>query len=147
MDSVVRQVNHYRTAYGLPPLLPDERLSAAASEQARFQAATQTMSHIGHRGQRLEDRLWNAKYEHRYAGENVSYGRQSEDAVVEAWIRSAPHRQMMLHPKVTQIGVAAAIAESGQVYWTMVMAHPLYPRSYSPIAQQNGNGWVLSAAR
>ncbi len=145
MDGVVRQVNHYRTANGLPPLMPQHELAVAAAEQARYQAATETMSHTGHRGAKLEDRLWRARYKHRLAGENVSFGRQTEQAVVEAWIRSDPHREMLLHPKVTEIGVAAALAPNGQVYWSMVMAQPFYAHRFT--TQQNRNRVVLSAAR
>lgn len=134
MAAVIDGVNAYRGDHGLAPLRYQGNLARAASEQAQFQAATGRLSHYGHRGARLEDRLWRSRYRHRIAGENVSFGRQSEAAVVAAWIRSEPHRRMLVHPGITEVGVAAAVGDRGRIYWSLVMADPFYRTP-----QRNGN--------
>lgn len=124
MSEVIRGVNAVRAQHRLQKLRPDARLADAAAEQAGYQAATQKMSHYGYRGARLEERLVRSSYDYRIAGENVSVGRTTEASVVAAWMRSPTHREMMLHPEITEIGVAAAIGPRGRVYWSMVMADP-----------------------
>lgn len=136
MPLVVEQVNRIRTHYSLPPLMTNAKLTAAATRQARYQAGVHRMSHYGYRGARLEERLSLAHYDYRIAGENVSRGRQTERDVVMAWMSSQTHRDMMLNPDIKEIGVAAAIDDTGQVFWSMVMADPL--SSVPPAASRRG---------
>lgn len=124
MGAVVEYVNAVRAAQGLGALRWVQALDDAAALQANHLVSIGKISHIGHRGARLEHRLKLANYDFRIAGENVSKGRQTESDVVRAWLQSPTHRDMMLHPETTQIGVAAAIGPNGTVYWSMVMADP-----------------------
>ncbi|MGV6821214.1 MAG: CAP domain-containing protein [Parvularcula sp.] len=132
MPLVVKQVNQVRRHYSLRPLMVNSKLTAAATRQARYQAAVHRMSHYGYRGARLEERLSLAHYDYRIAGENVSRGRQTERDVVMAWMNSRTHRDMMLNPDIKEIGVAAAIDDQGQVFWSMVMAEPARPQARVP---------------
>ena len=54
--------------------------------------------------------------------ENVAAGYGNAAGVVDGWMNSRGHRENILNPSMTQIGVAVAIASDGTPYWTMVLS-------------------------
>lgn len=54
---------------------------------------------------------------YRTAGENIAYGQQTPQAVVNAWMNSSGHRANILSSAYTQIGVG--FYASGY-YWTQM---------------------------
>jgi uncharacterized protein YkwD len=81
-----------------------------------------TMSHTGSDGSDAGDRIARAGYSASTWGENVAAGYPSASSVVDGWMGSSGHRQNILNPAFTHIGVASARAADGTLYWTMVLA-------------------------
>jgi hypothetical protein len=52
------------------------------------------------------------------AGENIAYGYQTPDAVMNAWMNSAGHRANILNGSYRAIGIGVAASASGLLYWT-----------------------------
>lgn len=52
------------------------------------------------------------------AGENIAAGQTSPQAVVTGWMNSPGHRQNILNPNYTEIGVGYAAGGSYRHYWT-----------------------------
>lgn len=59
------------------------------------------------------------------AGENIAYGQQTPQAVMNAWMNSAGHRANILSGSYTYIGVGAAKNSKGVIYWTQEFVKPL----------------------
>ena len=54
---------------------------------------------------------------YRTAGENIAYGQQTPQAVVDAWMNSSGHRANILNSSYTQIGVGFY---ANGYYWTQM---------------------------
>lgn len=54
------------------------------------------------------------------AGENIAAGQASAEEVMRGWMNSAGHRQNILSPMYTQIGVGLAQGGSYRYYWTQM---------------------------
>lgn len=59
------------------------------------------------------------------AGENIAMGQQSPAQVMNAWMNSPGHRNNILSPSFTQIGVGLAKDKKGRMYWTQMFIKPL----------------------
>lgn len=58
------------------------------------------------------------------AGENIAYGQRTPQEVMNAWMNSPGHRANILSAVYTQIGVGAAKASNGTLYWTQEFIKP-----------------------
>jgi len=82
----------------------------------------QTMTHTGSDGSSPGDRISRVGYPAGTWAENVAAGYGSAAGVIEGWMGSDGHRENILDPSFTAIGVASAQASDGTLYWTMVLA-------------------------
>jgi len=103
-QEVVRLVNIERAAYGLHPFT----LSPILMLSARFK--TQSMVNLGYFAHespvygdfwRISRELFNATI----SGENLARWHMTPQAVVDGWMASPGHRNNILHPVFTEIGV------------------------------------------
>ena len=62
-----------------------------------------------------------AGYRAKIASENVASGQKSFSDVMHSWEGSSGHRENLLRPEVTAVGVAMAKNSSGWPYWTLVL--------------------------
>jgi uncharacterized protein YkwD len=119
------QINTYRTKNGRKPVLLDARLSQAAAAQSKAQAGRSRIGHDGSDGSKAMLRAARAGYRAKIASENVASGQKSFSDVMRSWERSSGHRENLLRPEVTAIGVAMAKNSSGRPYWTLVLGAEL----------------------
>ena len=103
----------------------DARLTKAAAMQSETQAKRSWIGHDGPDGSRAKDRAARAGYRAKIASENVASGQKSFSDVMRSWEGSAGHRENLLRPEVTAIGVAMAKDSSGRTYWTLVLGAEL----------------------
>jgi uncharacterized protein YkwD len=122
VSDAVDLTNVQRAAAGLAPLGENAALVDAARSHSIDQASRQQMTHVGSDGSRAGERIARAGFTAVAWGENVAVGYDSATAVIEAWMRSATHRDNILSGDYTVIGVASAQAGDGTPYWTMVLA-------------------------
>ena len=121
---LVEAHNARRAKAGLPPLLVNPRLEAAAIEHARDMADRRKMAHKGGDGSSPFDRMGREGYRFRAAAENVAYGFDDVDSVMVGWMKSPGHRRNILG-KFSEIGVGRAIARDGASYWCVTFGTPL----------------------
>ena len=114
-------VNAFRTKNGRGTVILDTRLIKAAAMQSAFQAKRSWIGHDGPGGSLPKDRAARAGYRAKIASENVAAGQKSFSDVMRSWEGSAGHRENLLRPEVTAIGVAMAENGSGRPYWTLVL--------------------------
>ena len=131
INRVVNAINSERTEAGLDALKIDSQLSQAAQSHSDSMARNDFFSHYGIDGSSPFSRMQNAGYSYSVAAENIAAGFQTPEAVVNAWMGSAGHRNNILNPNVTEIGIGYEYLgnDTGNVnynhYWTTTFGNPL----------------------
>jgi uncharacterized protein YkwD len=120
-EAALAAVNAFRIKNGRRTVVLDKRLSKAAALQSETQAKRDWIGHDG----RPKDRAVRAGFRAKIASENVASGQKSFSDVMQSWEGSAGHRENLLRPEVTTIGVAMAKSSSGRPYWTLVLGAEL----------------------
>jgi uncharacterized protein YkwD len=120
-EAALAAVNAFRAKNGRGTVILDSRLTKAAAMQSETQAKRSWVGHYGPNGSQPKDRAARAGYRAKIASENVASGQKSFSAVMQSWEGSAGHRENLLRPEVTAIGVAMAKNSSGRPYWTLVL--------------------------
>jgi uncharacterized protein YkwD len=117
---VVALLNQERANESLPPLSIDMRLMEAARRHNNDMAINDFFSHTGSDGSSPFDRITDAGYPYRSAGENIAAGYQTATAAVQAWMNSSGHRANILNSSYEHIGVAYVFDSTASYghYWT-----------------------------
>lgn len=130
-DRVISLVNQFRLSNGLEPLKRNAFLDRAAMAQSRDMLARDFFSHINPDGKDPGDRATAAGYRWSRILENLAVGQTTAREAVEAWVRSKDgHREAMLDPAVTEVGVGYVFApfDPGRIealhYWSMSLGRP-----------------------
>jgi uncharacterized protein YkwD len=113
-------INAYRAQSGLAPLRANRVLTSVADLQCRLMIANGRIGHEFGPGTRLGQRLVKAGGEPRLIAENVARGQSGIPEVMAAWMHSPGHRRNMLHPRMTEFGLAQK-SVNGQPYWALVL--------------------------
>jgi uncharacterized protein YkwD len=123
MLQIVELVNIRRREAGLRPLSVHPTLMACAQRYSEVQAAQGAINHTGPDGSNPGQRLTRCGYRWRHYGENLAAGFTTPEEVVGAWMNSASHRRVLLHSKVTEIGLGHTNRpnDPGQFYDYYVM--------------------------
>ncbi len=103
---VVTLVNQERSSVGLPVLVESTVLDAVAQAKADDMAAEEYFSHTSPKGVTPWDFFREAKYEYRYAGENLAIHFRHASSEERAWMESKKHCENILSPKYLETGAA-----------------------------------------
>jgi uncharacterized protein YkwD len=101
------------------PLALDERLSEAARLHAQEMRELGAIDHVGADGGTVDDRIERQGYAWSAAGENVAFGYETPEAVVDGWLASDTHCLNLMRPVFTDMGVGR-----DGTYWALVLAAP-----------------------
>lgn len=112
---VVNLVNAERAKEGLAPLTIDTKVQAAAMVRAK--ECEVSFSHTRPDGSNFATALKEQNVSYRSSGENIAYGQQTPEAVMNAWMNSSGHRANIMNPNFTTIGVGYYENGSGTDYW------------------------------
>ena len=121
-EAVARLVNRERAVRGLPPLVVDVRLAAAAAAHAADLARRGVSGHEGADGSGPAQRADAAGYAWRVIAENVAAGQPDATTAVAAWMRSPGHRANVLATDVRHVGAGYARDPGGRLgrHWVVV---------------------------
>lgn len=100
--------NADRATQGVGMLAVDPVLTAAAQAKADDMAARGYFAHFDPQGKGPWDWMHEYGYHYRYAGENLAIQFGDSADVEKAWLNSPAHRQNLLDPRFTQVGIAVA---------------------------------------
>ena len=136
---IVASIRALRAEAGLEALSRDSALDQAAAVHSRDMAAHGELVHVSARTGNPADRLRRAGVEPERVGENIAQGADASAAHATI-IASAVHRDQLLDPSFTHLGVAVVRSPAG-VYLTQVLARlappapaPLPPPSVEDVA-------------
>jgi len=109
-----------------PPLALNPTLGEVALAYAREMAAYGYMDHTGRDGSSPQERISQAGYRWREAGENLASGIMTAEAVVDGWLHSPEHCANLMDPVFREMGVAFAVNPRDEkgVYWAMEFGTP-----------------------
>lgn len=105
-ETVVRLMNEYRAAAGVPPLRIDGRLAAAAGDRMRHMEEDAFWGHESPDG--VGPFIWLPvrAYRFRSAAENLARGFETAELLVASWMESPGHRRNILSDQFADCGIA-----------------------------------------
>lgn len=105
---IVALTNDERTQNGVGQLSTNALLTQAAQAKADDMAAKGYFSHVAPDGETPWQWIADAGYQYQYAGENLAVQFVNSSDVVNAWMASPTHRDNIVKPVYTDIGVGVA---------------------------------------
>ena len=117
---VLRLTNQKRQAAGVKPLVMDWELQRTARTKAEDMRDKNYFSHQSPTYGSPFDMMKQFGINYSTAGENIAAGQQTPAEVVDSWYRSTGHRENMLNPNFTHLGVGYAKGGSQRVYWVQM---------------------------
>jgi uncharacterized protein YkwD len=108
-------LNVARQSAGLPPLVLDLRLCRVAEAHAYDMVRRHYFDHVSPDGLGPFERMTRAGLRYGYAGENIALD-VDERGAAEHLYASPEHRQNMLEPHYTHVGIAAVATETREFF-------------------------------
>jgi uncharacterized protein YkwD len=105
-DTVLSEMNAYRTKDGLAPLRFDQRLVLAASDRMQDMEDLQYWAHDAPDGRTPFVWLKPHGYDFRFAGENLATGFETVEVLVQGWMESPGHRANIMSTDYDDVGIA-----------------------------------------
>ena len=106
---LVDLTNNDREALALPQLEANPVLTAAAQAKANDMAEKGYFSHTTPEGNDSWHWFERVGYDYQYAGENLAVNFIDSGDVQNAWMNSPTHRDNIVNPRYTEIGIATAV--------------------------------------
>lgn len=124
-SEVLRLVNVERARVGLGPVVQSDTLEAQATQYA---CELIHYDFFGHEnpstGSTLADRADEFEYEYWALGENLAAGQPTPEKVVADWMLSVHHRENVLNPAFTELGVGVRLGGDYDIYWVQEFGRP-----------------------
>lgn len=108
-----------------PPVGWDTRIENAALNHSIDMAENQNFSHIGTDGSGPGDRLLMEGYDWSIFGETILVGLDKGANVIDNWLNSPDHCEILMNPDYEEVGVGAAVGiyqGNTATYWTLDLA-------------------------
>lgn len=121
---ILAGVNAQRQAAGLAPLQLDGRLVGVARERSNDMAVNNYFSHTSPTGDTAFTIMDRYGIPYGWAGENLARNNYPDSEAVavalQDWMASQGHRENILSPHYSLIGVGAAVDAAGMKYFTLI---------------------------
>jgi uncharacterized protein YkwD len=125
---IIARTNSYRIAHGCPALASNAILMHTAQQHSADMAAHDFASHNSSSGATLADRIKAAGYPYTQVAENIAWGQQTPEQVVDMWFNESPpndgHRRNILNCSLREVGAGYVYLASdpgkitAHTYWT-----------------------------
>ncbi|RSL35001.1 hypothetical protein D7Z54_03890 [Salibacterium salarium] len=119
-QEVIQLTNQEREQAGLDPLQSYSELSDVARDKSKDMRDAGYFDHNSPNYGSPFDMMDSYGIEYSGGGENIAAGQRSPEEVVEGWMNSQGHRENILNPDFTHIGVGHAEGGSYGDYWTQM---------------------------
>jgi uncharacterized protein YkwD len=109
-----------------PPMRLSETLAGVALGHASDMAEHNYFEHVDQAGRSPADRVRAVGYREKLVGENIAYGPQSVEEVVQGWLDSPGHCENMMDARFAEMGLAYAAGQSARrgLFWVQLLAAP-----------------------
>lgn len=123
-NQVLKLVNQERAKNGLKPLTMNWQLSRVARHKSNDMRDKGYFSHTSPTYGSPFDMMKSFRITYSTAGENIAAGQTTPESVMTSWMNSPGHRQNILSPNYTEIGVGYSTGGSYGYYWTQMFIKP-----------------------
>ena len=103
---IINATNQQRLAAGLPLLTLNNKLTTVAELKAADMVKNDYFNHVSPYNVPMSYWYSEAGYDYRYAGENLAVDFTDDRNIITAWMESPKHRENLLNPDYTEVGVA-----------------------------------------
>lgn len=119
-EEVLRLVNEEREKAGISPLSLDTKLCAAADQRAK--ELVESFAHVRPDGSDIATVLEENGCQYTKMGENIAAGQATPEEVVASWMDSEGHRENILNPDYTRLGLGYYRDDAGNYvhYWVQL---------------------------
>lgn len=118
-SEILRLINEIRASHGLQTFGTTDQLNAAASQRA--EETTRSFSHTRPDGRSCFSVVEDYGIQAMAMGENIACGNSSPERTVDQWMNSEAHRNNILNPAYTMMGVGFSRASDQYgFYWTQL---------------------------
>jgi uncharacterized protein YkwD len=109
-----------------PPIRLSETLAGVALGHANDMAEHNYFEHVDPAGRSPADRVRAVGYREKLVGENIAYGPQSVEEVVQGWLDSPGHCENIMDPRFAEMGLAYAPGQAARrgLFWVQLLADP-----------------------
>ena len=109
-----------------PPMRLSETLAGVALGHANDMAEHNYFEHVDAAGRSPADRVRAVGYREKLVGENIAYGPQSVEEVVQGWLDSPGHCENIMDPRFAEMGLAYAPGQAARrgLFWVQLLADP-----------------------
>lgn len=121
VSEVIRLTNEKRSSAGLSALQVNTSLSQAAEAKGKHMLEHDYWAHVAPDGTEPWSFFANVGYKYRYAGENLARDFSNPQSAVDAWMASPSHRDNLMSPKYTEIGLAVVEGDMNGVDTTVIV--------------------------
>lgn len=111
---VLELTNQYRAQGGVGPLKRQQQLTNSARAHAKDMGDRNYFAHESLDGRSPFDRMKAAGFSGLTMAENISAGQTTPRQVVDDWMKSPHHRDNIMNPTLTELGVGYYLAPSGK---------------------------------
>ncbi|MGN1081506.1 MAG: SafA/ExsA family spore coat assembly protein [Acutalibacteraceae bacterium] len=118
---VIELINRQRSANGLQTLSYNRELCRAARYKSQDMIDKGYFAHQSPTYGSPFTMMQNFGLKFSAAGENIAYGQETPESVMNDWMNSPGHRANILSAVYNQVGVGAAKASNGTCYWTLML--------------------------
>ncbi|MCP4593760.1 MAG: CAP domain-containing protein [bacterium] len=124
-DQLLRLINLERTLADLGPLSWDDELAKVSQAYACRMIEGEFFGHVDPETQAAPNhRLTLAGYEFVVMGENLAQGQTTAAEVLDSWLASPAHRDNLMSPDWTHIGIGVRTDDDGTLHWVLEFADP-----------------------
>jgi uncharacterized protein YkwD len=117
--------NAERAKHKLPPLKANAQLCAAARGHSANMAKQDKLEHVLD-GLTPGKRAAKAGYRYEEVGENIAFSDGGKtEKIMKDWMESKEHRENILYPDYTEIGLGLAVRGEDRLFYTQLFAKPL----------------------
>ena len=109
-----------------PPMKLSGTLGSVAFGHANDMARHNYFEHEDLTGHSPADRVRAVGYQEKLVGENIAYGPESADEVVQGWLDSPGHCENIMDPRFAEMGIAFAAGQSARrgLFWVQLLVAP-----------------------
>jgi uncharacterized protein YkwD len=130
-SEILRLVNQERQAQGVSPVTLNDTLADEAAEYACEMIHYDFFGHTNPTtGSTLTDRAAEVHYDFWIIGENLAAGQRSPAQVMAEWMDSPCHRENIMNPAFTELGVAVRVGGDYGFYWVQEFGRPFSAQPY-----------------
>ena len=127
-DEIIRLVNVEREREGLQAVVRNAVLEEQATQYACEMIYYDFFDHVNPvTGSHLRDRAEEFGYEYSIIGENLAAGQPTPARAMSDWMNSPGHRENLLKPEFTELGVGVRLGGDLQTYWVQEFGTPYNP--------------------